>query len=128
MRITIPGRPQAKERTHDGRLLEAAKVFMDHVRQAITPAQPTPLAGPVRVDLHFIYTSPTRLPLTLWPSSNIPNADTAATLTMRALAGVLVHHKSQINPLTITRTVLDPDDCHATHGSPHGATIITWET
>lgn len=128
MRITIPGRPQAKDRTADGRLLDAAKTFMDNVRTGAGALVSQPLPGHVRVDLHFIYTSDTHLKITQWPTSSIPNADTAAALALRALTGILVNHKSQINPLTITRSVLEPNECRALHGDPHGATIITWET
>lgn len=127
-RIVIPGRPQAKDRTSDGRLIDAAKTYMDNVRVAAGAALERPYDGLIRVDLHFLYTSPRHLQHTDWPHSSIPNADTAAALALRALVGVLVHHKSQINPLTITRTVLAPTECQAHHGDPHGATIITWET
>lgn len=127
VRITIPGRPQAKDRDHQGHRLEAAKTYMDAVREAVTPLVERPHHSSVRIDLHFIYTSLNPLTISAWPKSNIPNADTAAGLALRALTGLLTHHKSQFNPLTVTRTVLTPGECQRLHGATDGATIITWE-
>lgn len=126
VRILVPGRPQAKDRDHQGNRLQAAKDYMDAVRDAATPHIQRTLATEIRMDLHFIYTSHNPLTISAWPKSNIPNADTAATLTLRALTGLLVHHKSQFNPLTITRTVMTPAECQALHGATSGATLITW--
>lgn len=125
--ITIPGRPQAKDRDHSGRLLDAAKTFMDNVRETAAATTNQPHDGHVRLDLHFTYTAKKPIPLSDWPQTSIPNADTAAALALRALTSVLVHHKSQFNPLTITRTVLTPAESKALYGDRNGATIITWE-
>lgn len=127
VRITIPGRPQAKDRDHQGHRLEAAKNYLDAVRAAATPHIERPHHSHIRIDLHFVYTSLNPLTISAWPQSNIPNADTAAALALRALTGLLAHHKSQFNPLTITRTVMTPGECERLHGHPDGATIITWE-
>ncbi|MFA5594873.1 MAG: hypothetical protein WDA15_06290 [Trueperaceae bacterium] len=128
MRILVPGRPQANQRDKQGHLLEAAKTYMDAVREAAAPLVERPHHSSVRIDLHFVYTSLNPLTISAWPQSNIPNADTAAGLALRALTGLLTHHKSQFNPLTVTRTVLTPGECERLHGTTDGATIITWET
>lgn len=127
MRITIPGRPQSKDRGHDGRLLDAAKAYLDAVRTAARDVATAPHDHGVRLDLNFIYTAAEPLPITEWPRTSIPNGDTAQTLALRALVGVLVHHRTQFNPVTITRTVLHPTEAQALYGDPTGATIITWE-
>lgn len=127
MRITIPGRPQSKDRGHDGRLLDAAKTYLDAVRTAARDAATAPHPGGVRLDLHFIYTAEQPIQIQDWPRTSIPNGDTAQTLALRALVGILVHHRTQFNPMTITRTVLQPTEAQALYGDPNGATIITWE-
>lgn len=128
MRITIPGRPQSKTRDKHGQLLDAATRYIDAVRAEINRAVPHPLDGELALDVRLIYTSPAPLGIHAWPMQSIPNADTAPALVLTALHGTLVHHRTQINPLLITRTVLRPAECRALHGSPHGATILTWTT
>lgn len=127
MRITIPGRPQSKDRGHDGRLLDAAKAYLDAVRTAARDAATAAHQGHVHLGIQFIYAVEEPLPITEWPRTSIPNADTAAGLALRALVGVLVEHKSQFNPLVITRSIVHPVEAQALYGDPTGATIITWE-
>lgn len=126
MRITIPGRPQSKERDRRGQLLDAAKHYIHAVRTAARDVAGAPHEGPVRLDLHFIYTAAKPITIQDWPHSSIPNGDTAQTLALLALTGVLVEHRTQFNPIIITRTVLHPTEAQALYGSSDGATVITW--
>lgn len=127
MQIIIPGRPQSLERDHTGRLLDAARAYLDAVRTAVAATAVTPADGPVRLDVHLIYTSRQPLAIRVWPLASIPNGDVAPKLVLKALTGTLVHHRGQFNPLTITRTMLAADECREQHGHPDGATILTWE-
>lgn len=128
MQITIPGRPQAKTRDKRGQLLDTAACYIEAVRAAVKQAAQRPLGDGLALDIRLVYTSPAPLGITAWPLHSIPNADTAPNLVLTALTGVLVHHRTQINPLTITRTVLRPHECRDLYGSGDGATILTWDT
>src|SRR5690606_41029778 len=81
--------------------------------------------GHVHVDVTLVYTSDEDLPPTAWPHESIPNADTAASLILKALTGLAWTHATQANPLVTTRRVITPAECRQLYGSLHGATSIT---
>lgn len=134
VRLTIPGRPQARDRNSGGEPLAAARAYLERVRAAAQAAglprngHPHIPHGHTRVNLTLIYTSNRNdLPPTAWPAESIPNADTAATLVLKALTGLAWTHATQANPLVITRRLLTPGECLDRHGSLDGATIIEIE-
>lgn len=124
--LTIPGRPQSKDRGADGRLLDAAKTYVDTVRRYARERAQQPTDQALALDIEFIYTSDRDLQTLDWPNASIPNPDTAHQLALRALVGTVVQHRTQFNPITVTRTVLKPEEAAERYGSPDGATIITW--
>lgn len=130
MRIVIPGRPQSRERNGDGRDNVAAAAYVDAVRTAARHAglghrgHPHVPHGHVHVDLLLVYTSDKDLPPTSWPAQSIPNADTAATLVLKALTGLAWTHATQANPLVTTRRVITRSECRQLYGSIEGATVI----
>lgn len=124
--LTIPGRPQSKDRGADGRLLDAAKAYVDTVRRHAQQRATEPTDQALALAIEFIYTSDRELETLDWPNASIPNPDTAHQLALRALVGVIVKHRTQFNPITVTRTVLKPAEAAERYGSPDGATIITW--
>lgn len=134
MRITIPGRPQAK--LVDGRHGTYRPSSGDYVEQIRAAARQHGLGrrghphtphGHLHVDLLLIYTSEENLPPTSWPDQSIPNADSAAGLVLKALTGLAWTHATQANPLVVTRRVITPAECRQLYGSLHGATVITIE-
>lgn len=133
MRLTIPGRPQAKARNSRGETLDAAKTYLDHVRRAATHAGlghngPRHPDSQLALRLTFVYT--TRKPalrILGWPEENIPNAHKAPELVLQALTGLAFTRVSQVNPLIVTRTVLTPEDCLDRYHSLDGATVIEIE-
>src|SRR5690606_20609545 len=80
--------------------------------------------GHVHVDLLLVYTSDEDLPPTAWPHESIPNADTAASLILKALTGLAWTHATQANPLVTTRRVITRAESRERYGNIHGATII----
>lgn len=134
VRLTIPGRPQARDRNSNGEPLAAAHAYLERVRATARElglgrrGHPHVPHGHTRVNLTLIYTSNRNdLPPTAWPAESIPNADTAATLVLKALTGLAWTHATQANPLVITRRLLTPGECLDRHGSLDGATIIEIE-
>lgn len=132
VQLVIPGRPQARLHNGDGRSNAAGRAYLDAVRTAAkrlqVDGQPLHQVEQLRVDVHLHYTSDHHAPPSKWPHESIPNADTAASLVLKALTGSLYAHASQANPLTITRTILKPHTAIATWGSAaaRGCTVITW--
>lgn len=131
MQLVIPGRPQAKlVEGRSGTYRVPGGEYVDAIRQAARAAglgrngHPRNPHGHVHVDLLLIYTSDENLPPTSWPDQSIPNADTAATLVLKALTGIVWTHATQANPLHTTRRVMTRAECRATYGSIEGATVI----
>src|SRR5690606_17986908 len=123
VRIVIPGRPQSRERNGDGRDNRPAAAYVDAVRTAAKQlglghrGHPLVPHGHVHVDVTLVYTSDQTLPPTAWPNQSIPNADTAASLILKALTGLAWTHATQANPLVTTRRVITPAESRALYGS-----------
>ena len=123
--LIIPGRPQARLHTSDGAPLHAGRRYYDHVQALArrtfgnTPAHPS---GPIPIQLELYYAFPDDQVAELgkshatWHLNSIPSAATAPTIILSALAGHLYTHTSQVEPLTVTRTVLSIDEATATYG------------
>lgn len=132
MQLIIPGRPQAKlVEGRTGTYRVPGGEYVDAVRQAALKAglgrngHPRTPHGHVHVDILLTYTSDENLPPTSWPDQSIPNADTAASLVLKALTGLAWTHATQANPLVVTRRVITRSECRQLYGSIEGATIIT---
>lgn len=123
----------------DGAPLTAGRRYYDHVQALArktfgnTPAHPDgPL--PLRLELYYAFTDEQIAELgqshATWHLQSIPNAATAPTLILSALAGHLYTHTSQVEPLTVTRHVVSHDQAIADHGAAcrRGLAIVRLES
>ena len=124
--LVIPGRPQARMHASDGTPLDAGRRYYDHVQALARRAfgdQPIHPHGqvPIRLELYYAFSDQQVAELgqshATWHLQSIPNAATAPTIILGALAGHLYAHTSQVEPLTVTRTILSHDQATAEHGA-----------
>ena len=129
-KIIIPGRPQA-HRANDRGKLHAAEEYLQALRRVAgalgNPRHPSGSIA-IHIDLYYaVKDENDALDPAQWHRASVPRGDTAAQLVLTGLAGRLIAHAGQANPLTVQRHISTARACQARFGNPHGATIITWQ-
>ena len=115
--MLIPGRPQTKEN------LSVGRAYRHHVED-VARRQRLPYHGegpvPITLELYYAvapedYDSIVQRPAT-WYLRNLPRGNNAAELILTALAGYLYQHAGQVEPLTVVRQLLTPEQLEQRFG------------
>ena len=135
--LLIPGRPQSRLRNDHGQLLEGGQEYYNQVQRTARQAfSSVPLFThePVPLKIEFYYAFSDEMigdiigkPAT-WYLHNIPNTHTAPGIILSALSGFLYTHSSQVEPLTVTRTIFSTREMIARFGKHcrRGATVVKY--
>lgn len=124
--LFVPGKPApqgSKRHVGHGILIESSKAVKPwriEVMWAARAACPTPLDGPVAVELEFVMPRPKSAPKRSTPPAiKRPDIDKLARAILDAVTGVIVSDDSQIVRLVATKRIAEIDEQSGVHITAH---------